>query len=97
MIFGGTRARCPLSGGPEFTEPDFDAEGPDGEPDALMSHVRLAHPDDNDGVPDPAAGLAHRWHRRTPVGWARAFFINVRPRSPHPVRADADRCPATTC
>jgi len=52
MIFGRDKGEgAPLSGGTEFTEPDFDAEGPDGEPKiALMSHVRLAHPDDNDGV-----------------------------------------------
>jgi len=51
-IFGRDKGEgAPLTGGTEFTEPDFDAEGPDGEPKiALMSHVRLAHPDDNDGV-----------------------------------------------
>lgn len=41
---------APLSGGTEFTEPDFEAEGSDGPLIAMSSHVRLAHPDDNDGV-----------------------------------------------
>lgn len=41
----------PLSGGDEFVEPDFDATGPDGAPAiAMTSHVRMAHPDFNDGV-----------------------------------------------
>ena len=42
---------APLSGGDEFTEPDFDRTDAAGA--ALMpavSHVRLAHPDLNDGV-----------------------------------------------
>lgn len=42
---------APLSGGTEFTEPDFDLEGRDGAPlIALDSHVRLAHPTMNGGV-----------------------------------------------
>jgi deferrochelatase/peroxidase EfeB len=36
---------APLSGGDEFTAPDFSSSGID--PD---SHVRLAHPDQNDGI-----------------------------------------------
>jgi deferrochelatase/peroxidase EfeB len=42
---------APLSGGTEFTEPDFEKTGPDGEPlmDPL-SHVKLAHPSQNNGV-----------------------------------------------
>ena len=45
------REGAPLSGGGEFTEPDFAAAGTKGGPaiDA-RSHVRLAHPDLNDGV-----------------------------------------------
>jgi len=49
-------AGAPLSGGDEFTEPDFDARGrrPDGSPGgpliATDSHVRLAHPSSNGGV-----------------------------------------------
>jgi len=40
----------PLSGGNEFTEPDFTREGRDGEPLISPSaHVTLAHPDANDG------------------------------------------------
>lgn len=42
---------APLSGGSEFTGPDFKVEGSDGQP--LMkvdSHVRLAHPSQNSGV-----------------------------------------------
>ncbi|MCD1573066.1 iron uptake transporter deferrochelatase/peroxidase subunit [Agromyces mediolanus] len=42
---------APLSGGTEFTEPDFEAAGPTGAP--LIdpaSHVRLAHPTTNGGA-----------------------------------------------
>lgn len=42
---------APLSGGKEFTAPDFAIKGKDGEPLMGMdSHVRLAHADQNDGV-----------------------------------------------
>jgi deferrochelatase/peroxidase EfeB len=42
---------APLSGGTEFTEPDFDKPDDDGSPQiAEDSHVRLAHPKLNDGV-----------------------------------------------
>lgn len=41
---------APLSGGTEFTEPDFDAEGSNGPLIAVDSHVRLAHPSDNEGA-----------------------------------------------
>ncbi|WP_243074461.1 iron uptake transporter deferrochelatase/peroxidase subunit [Microbacterium sp. SS28] len=42
---------APLSGGREFTEPDFAAEAADGTPAIpVASHVRLAHPDFNDGT-----------------------------------------------
>jgi deferrochelatase/peroxidase EfeB len=42
---------APLSGGTEFTEPDLDLKGNDGQPlVALNSHVRLAHPSQNHGV-----------------------------------------------
>ncbi|MET4159177.1 deferrochelatase/peroxidase EfeB [Agromyces sp. PvR057] len=42
---------APLSGGTEFTEPDFEAEGPTGAPLIdTASHVRLAHPTANGGV-----------------------------------------------
>ena len=42
---------APLSGGTEFTKPDFSITGNDGEPlVAMNSHVRLAHPSQNDGV-----------------------------------------------
>ncbi|KQM82089.1 iron uptake transporter deferrochelatase/peroxidase subunit [Agromyces sp. Leaf222] len=42
---------APLSGGTEFTEPDFEVEGPTGAPlIATASHVRLAHPTVNGGV-----------------------------------------------
>ncbi len=45
------RDGAPLSGGDEFTAPDFDAKDAAGAPaiDAA-AHVRLAHPDVNDGV-----------------------------------------------
>ena len=51
-LVGRTKGEgAPLSGGTEFTEPDFDAEGGGGAPlIAVDSHVRLAHPDVNDGV-----------------------------------------------
>ena len=41
----------PMSGGSEFTELDLDATRPDGDPAiADDAHVRLAHPDLNDGI-----------------------------------------------
>jgi deferrochelatase/peroxidase EfeB len=51
-IFGRTKGDgAPLSGGSEFTDPDFNQAGRDDEP--LIdknSHVKLAHPDTHDGV-----------------------------------------------
>ncbi len=42
---------APLSGGTEFTEPDFAKKDASGRPAIDMhSHVRLAHPDFNDGI-----------------------------------------------
>lgn len=42
---------APLSGGTEFTPVKLTAKGSDGEPKVpVNSHVRLAHPDENDGV-----------------------------------------------
>lgn len=42
---------APLSGGGEFTAPDFALQGSDGEPViAMNSHVRLSHPHQNDGA-----------------------------------------------
>lgn len=51
-IFGRTKGEgAPLSGGTEFTEPDFEATGRGDQPllDAA-SHVRLAHPKNNGGA-----------------------------------------------
>ena len=48
-VFSGVGS--PLSGGTEFTHPDFTIKGNDGQPlMAMNSHVRLAHPSQNDGV-----------------------------------------------
>ena len=42
---------APLSGGKEFSHPDFSTKGSDGQPlMAMSSHVRLAHPSQNNGV-----------------------------------------------
>jgi deferrochelatase/peroxidase EfeB len=41
---------APLSGGTEFTEPDFDLQGREGPLIARDAHVRLAHPTQNKGV-----------------------------------------------
>jgi deferrochelatase/peroxidase EfeB len=41
---------APLSGGTEFTQPDFDLQGRDGPLIAVDAHVRLAHPTQNKGV-----------------------------------------------
>ena len=51
-LVGRTKGEgAPLSGGTEFTEPDFAHEGRDGAPlIAVDSHVRLAHPSTHDGV-----------------------------------------------
>ncbi|UJP41257.1 iron uptake transporter deferrochelatase/peroxidase subunit [Cellulomonas palmilytica] len=51
-LVGRTKGEgAPLSGGEEFTEPDFEVTGREGAPlVALNSHVRLAHPTQNDGV-----------------------------------------------
>ncbi|MEZ3159834.1 iron uptake transporter deferrochelatase/peroxidase subunit [Microbacterium sp. BWT-B31] len=44
-------AGAPLSGGDEFTEPDFDATDAAGRPlIPVTSHVHLAHPERNDGT-----------------------------------------------
>ncbi|MFE4835129.1 iron uptake transporter deferrochelatase/peroxidase subunit [Arthrobacter sp. NPDC056691] len=51
-LIGRTKGEgAPLSGGKEFTAPNFAIKGNDGEPlIAMDSHVRLAHADQNDGV-----------------------------------------------
>lgn len=51
-LIGRTKGEgAPLSGGKEFTAPDFAIKGNDGEPlIAMDAHVRLAHADQNDGV-----------------------------------------------
>jgi deferrochelatase/peroxidase EfeB len=41
---------APLSGGTEFTEPDFGLQGREGPLIAVDSHVRLAHPKQNNGA-----------------------------------------------
>jgi len=41
---------APLSGGTEFTEPDFGLQGRDGPLIATDAHVRLAHPRQNNGA-----------------------------------------------
>ncbi|SDS42583.1 deferrochelatase/peroxidase EfeB [Nocardioides scoriae] len=41
---------APLSGGTEFSEPDFELQGREGPLVAMDSHVRLAHPTQNGGV-----------------------------------------------
>jgi deferrochelatase/peroxidase EfeB len=42
---------APLSGGKEFSEPDFSLKGSDGQPlVAVNSHIRLAHPTQNKGA-----------------------------------------------
>lgn len=41
---------APLSGGGEFTEPDFTMPGADGPIIPKDAHVRVVHPDQNDGV-----------------------------------------------
>ena len=41
---------APLSGGKEFTEPDFDVEGTDGPLIPLDAHIRFAHPSANNGA-----------------------------------------------
>lgn len=52
QLIGRDRAEgAPLSGGTEFTEPDFDKTGRDGKPLIdVRSHVRLAHPSQNNGA-----------------------------------------------
>jgi deferrochelatase/peroxidase EfeB len=51
-IFGRTKAEgAPLSGGAEFSQPDFDLLGNDDEPlIATDSHVAMVHPDHNGGA-----------------------------------------------
>jgi deferrochelatase/peroxidase EfeB len=41
---------APLSGGTEFTEPDFEVQGREGPLIAIDSHVRLAHHSTNNGA-----------------------------------------------
>ncbi|MGX5695991.1 iron uptake transporter deferrochelatase/peroxidase subunit [Agromyces soli] len=52
MLVGRSKGSgAPLSGGTEFTEPDFAAAGPTGKPlIAETSHVRLAHSSNNGGA-----------------------------------------------
>jgi deferrochelatase/peroxidase EfeB len=51
VIGRSKRDGAPLSGGGEFTEPDFGARRPDGQPAiARDSHIRLAHAQQNSGV-----------------------------------------------
>lgn len=51
LIGRDRREGAPLSGGTEFSEPDFALKGREGKPlMAMNSHVRLAHPSQNDGV-----------------------------------------------
>ncbi|MBW8751962.1 MAG: deferrochelatase/peroxidase EfeB [Propionibacteriales bacterium] len=50
-LIGRERAHgAPLSGGSEFTEPDLELQGSDGPLIPLNSHVRLAHPTQNNGT-----------------------------------------------
>ncbi|MFP5311522.1 MAG: Dyp-type peroxidase, partial [Actinomycetes bacterium] len=51
-LIGRTKGTgAPLSGGEEFTDPDFDRQGRGGKPlIPLDSHVRMAHPNQNSGV-----------------------------------------------
>jgi deferrochelatase/peroxidase EfeB len=51
-VLGRTKAEgAPLSGGEEFSQPDFHLNGSDGEPlVAADAHVRLVHPSNNGGV-----------------------------------------------
>jgi deferrochelatase/peroxidase EfeB len=52
MFVGRTKGTgAPLSGGEELTEPDFDMPGSNNQPVIpLDAHVRVVHPDHNDGV-----------------------------------------------
>ena len=51
LLVGRNRQEgAPLSGGTEFTEPDFELEGRDGPLIAIDAHVRLAHPKQNNGA-----------------------------------------------
>jgi deferrochelatase/peroxidase EfeB len=51
MLVGRDRQEgAPLSGGTEFTEPDFERMGREGPLIAMDAHVRLAHPTTNKGV-----------------------------------------------
>jgi deferrochelatase/peroxidase EfeB len=51
-VIGRTKGEgAPLSGGSEFTEPDFELAGREDEPLIdTAAHVRLAHPSQNDGI-----------------------------------------------
>jgi deferrochelatase/peroxidase EfeB len=51
-VIGRSKAEgAPLSGGTEFSQPDFALKGGEGKPlVATDAHVRLAHPDSNGGV-----------------------------------------------
>jgi deferrochelatase/peroxidase EfeB len=52
QVFGRTKAEgAPLTGGSEFSQPDFDLQGGDQEPlVATDAHVRLVHPSHNGGA-----------------------------------------------
>jgi deferrochelatase/peroxidase EfeB len=51
QVVGRTKGTgAPLSGGDEFTEPDFSLPGADGPVIPRDSHVSVVHPEHNDGV-----------------------------------------------
>ena len=61
-VIGRTKAEgAPLSGGGEFSQPDFAIKGSDDEPIvATDAHVRMVHPTNNGGRQDAAPRLQLR-------------------------------------
>ncbi len=93
-VIGRTKAEgAPLSGGTEFSQPDFALKGRGDQPlVATDAHVRLVHPDNNDGARmlrrgynfvDGSNGLGPP--RRRPV------LHRLRRRPAHPLHPDPDQ------
>ena len=82
---------APLSGGTEFTEPDFDVQGRDGPLIAVDSHVRLAHREHEQGRAAAAPRLQlHRRQQRARPPRRRAVLHRVRARPRRALHPDAD-------
>ena len=88
---------APLSGGTEFTEPDFDLQGRDGPLIAVDAHVRLAHPKQNNGAKMLRRGYNFTDGSTTLGGWTPACSSSPSCATPRSSTSRCRRsCPART-